>query len=673
MKRPGWLSRFGESAFAPLAAADRAALGLVALAFAAGLLVFLAFPADPARLARFTPEQVALFQIADSMPQRRALLAFLGCILVGAVLLRFRPWTSLRFGTRWAVLLGMAALVLPIVQILTLVDALPLLPPDDRVHRALLMLGYAAATATFIAHRHVPSAALAVVIAAGLVLAWWPLQAGGMQRVSVPLMPMVDQHLAAVFSGGDMLAAGLRLFADIPTSYGLLTPLVIATAAKAGIVVDFLRLLHLVEFFQGLALCLFLACGWERSRGAPVRARLGVLLLILLCGVPFLSMSNFAVLLPNASGFRFVMFPLAVLCLGLLQRTPLVPATVLAGALAALAVLHNTETGIAITVGLGLAWLLVARDAGLRVALPALAAGLAAALCMLALPILLHLAATGAWLPLDVGRGMSLFRRFGEGFGGLALPFRLTALLIFLHAGYVLTRSLASLLGRPGPRPDIASAGIAAMIIVWAPYYANRPDDWNLWSFILLETLLLTPLIAAGVSRTVLAGLALLLLLPAPVLTARSNDFYLRSMLAMPVTKRCGAGLSIPPGACTEHHARAAELRGAAQPGGVLWITAYPYLTFQLTRLRPFIGPLDLYATALTEAELLALADRIRSAAPRVILIDGAAGTTIGDAVPAPMRALNRRIANLAGYTRCSAHRMVYWEVWMPAGGCEPS
>jgi len=64
------------------------------------------------------------------------------------------------------------------------------------------------------------------------------------------------------------------------------------------------------------------------------------------------------VLFPNQSGFRYIMLPVGVLTLTLLQRGSLVPATGLAGVVAMLALLHNLETGIAVVAGLGLVWLL---------------------------------------------------------------------------------------------------------------------------------------------------------------------------------------------------------------------------------------------------------------------------------------------------------------------------
>jgi hypothetical protein len=659
----------GRGSTAPLGVVDRAAILLVLLALAAGILMFFALPADPGRLTHFVPEQVAMFAIVDSSPQRRALLLYVALLVVGAAGLRFVRPMAWRPRPIWWPHVALAAIFL--FQAVALREFFVLFTGRGGADIAMLA-AYVLAAIAFTWHRRLSAGLLAVLIASGVLLAWWPLHADSMQHVTPAMMPWVDQHLTALFSGGDMVATGYRLFTDVPANYGFLTPMVIAALARMGMVIDLRDLLRMTEVFQALTLLLFLTAAWARSAGAPPRARLATTLLMLLVTYPFLSMASRAVLLPNQSGYRFVMFPLAALCLVAMPRLSLRNASVLAGSLSGLALLFNVETGVAVTAGLGLAWLLIARNLPWAVAVGCFAAGLIAALAMVAIPVALHIAATGSWPPLDIGVGMSLFRHFAEGFGGLAPPLRITVLFVLGNSGYVLVCALARLLGRAGEGPRPGSAGIAAMIIAWAPYYANRPDDWNFWSFLALEVLLIAPAIA-GLSRASLAGIALLLVLPYPPVMALTNDDYFRAMAALPVVERCGAGLSLPPDSCTAQRSRVVELRTVATGGDMLWITGYPYLTWELTRLRPLIPPLDLYAAAITESDLASLAARIKTAHPRLILIDGVAGSVIGDSVPIQMRALHRRIATAAGYSVCASAALQFWEVWQPKGTCAPS
>jgi hypothetical protein len=292
-----------------------------------------------------------------------------------------------------------------------------------------------------------------------------------------------------------------------------------------------------------------------------------------------------------------------------------------------------------------------------------------AALATLSIPVALHLVATGSWPPGDVGAGIGMFRRFGEGFAGLAPQRRAAVLFVFGHAGYFVVRALAWLIGRDTAPPPVGSVGIAAMLIAWTPYFTNRPADWNFWTFLALEVLLLAPLIVASMARPLLAGIALLLLVPNVAMAAINIDRHVREMAAMDVVAGCGAGIALPPAACAEQRARVAELRRAAD-GSTLWMTGYPYLTWQMSRLRPLLPPLDFFITATTHDDVARLAARIAAAHPRVILIDGLPGSVIGEAVPPPMRALLRRIATAAGYHDCPSNKLRYWEEWRPAGSC---
>lgn len=671
----GWLLtrlfNAGRRSLASFRGVDLQAILLVLIAMSVALIVFFALPADTARLTRFAPEQVAAFSIADSSPQRRALIVYLGLLVAGAVGLRFLRLAMPRPGIPWplvAVLVGL--MLLQGLALARLLHGAMSLPPVSGVTTVAILAGYALAALAFVWHRSLHSGLLVILVVIGALLSWWPLQGGAMHNIPTLRMPWVDQHLTAVFSGGDMLASGFRFFTEVPANYGILTPLGLATTIKSGITIDLLWLVHLTEVFQALTLLFFLAAAWSHSADGSRRGRLGVMLLMMLVTYPFLSMASQAVLLPNQSGYRFVMFPLAALVLAAMPRLLLRAASALAGAMIGLALLHNVETGVAVTGGLGLAWLLLARSARAPVAVSGLLLGVAMALAMLIIPVALHLAAMGFMPPLDMGAGMSLFLRFGEGFGGLAPPIRAAVLFIFAHAGYVVVRALAHSLGRAGDEPAPASAGIAAMIIAWTPYYANRPDDWNFWSYLALYVLLLAPLIVAGLSRVVLAGIALLVLVPNSLTAALNDNLHLREAAGMPVVRGCGAGLSLALDACAEQLARAAELRSAAANGNTVWITGYPYLTWQLTRLRPLIPPLDLYATAISEDDVAKLAARIGAARPRAIFIDGIAGSVIGEAVPLPMRMLHRRIAMAAGYHRCAAAGLHFWEDWRPAGAC---
>jgi hypothetical protein len=138
----------------------------------------------------------------------------------------------------------------------------------------------------------------------------------------------------------------------------------------------------------------------------------------------------------------------------------------------------------------------------------------------------------------------------------------------------------------------------------------------------------------------------------------------------MPVQEGCVSGLSLLPEACAELQSRTTELRQVAGPGDVLWITAYPMITFELAKLKPLVAPLDLYASAFDEADLPGVAARIRAARPIALLLDGTAASLTGDAIPKPMRSLHMRIASLAGYAPCPKVVLSDWQAWLPPENC---
>jgi hypothetical protein len=651
---------------------DRKALGVAVLAITFGLITYVAIPSDSARLNRFAIEHVQLFGIEDSTPLRCSFLTYFITLLTGAfILCRARPVTPMTSAaTHTLEFIGSGAIALVLV---TLGYSAKAAMPQGGEARWLpaLYLVYTASIAAFVWHRKLPRPAVPVSIVLILVGALWPTAIGSMSRVSLPLLPWVDQHLSALFSGGQMLEFGYRLFRDVPTGYGTLTPLALAATIRTGVDVDIAFLLHLVEVFQVLTLCLFILATFTLTREAEGGARAAAVLLVVLVASPFLSFGNMAVLLPNQSGFRFIMFPIAVLTITIVQRRPIVASAILSGAVATLAVLYNLETGIAIVAGLALAWLLRASDEPPYEIAFAVASGLVAAASVVCLVLVAHRLLFGIWPVANFNGGTSTLQNFGAGFGGLRPPLRIVVVVIFGHCGYVLARAIAQLFGRKGDQIDVASAGISAMLVTWAPYYANRPADWNSWTYLVLYALLLAPIIVKNCTRSGwLAVISLLLLFPIPLTMAR-NDIATRiEAAAMRVDEHCVAGLSITPAACVDHRARAAELARLAGPGDVLWITAYPFLTLQLTKLRPLVAPLDLYAAALDETDLNGVAERIRLARPIALLLDGTNPSPANDAIPAPIRSLLLRIALATGYEQCPLVKLSRWQLWLPRQEC---
>jgi hypothetical protein len=306
-----------------------------------------------------------------------------------------------------------------------------------------------------------------------------------------------DQHYDPVMYQGRQSAAGHYLFKDMPARYSYLWTTLIGMWAKHFEPPTFGALLRLVQAGQVLCLAAFFVAGWLRVRHSrPGRAAMAVLIAV--GAGTWLSTDGFAVWLPNQSGFRFAMMPLAV-CLAFAagRMPPLTSATAI-GAGSGLALIHNLETGIAVTAGLGMAFLLrgLRLDRG-QFASSMLAGLLAFCSVFLGLAVLYRLA-FGLWpLPSNAGEALSLLAAIRDGFGGLPLQFRPLPLLLMAHAGYVLVTAVRALVSRQDVATDHVSVAIATMILVWFPYYAVRPDDWNLWTYIALYLLLIAPSLAS--------------------------------------------------------------------------------------------------------------------------------------------------------------------------------
>ncbi len=680
------LDRIGNALDPLRRVTDPAAAAVICVAFVVATAVFCLVPADPGRLTRFTAEHVAIFNMKDSAPQRIAFSAFIATLLIGAVALRlFWLATPLATATvapsprhpsaitifRYSVTLIVIVWACTInAGVLDPGSTLPwqLLEPGSPMATALY-LSYLAAIPVFIWNQKLPAGVVLAAIGLVVLIAMAPAATGLMLRLPSSLVPMVDLHMTSVFGGADVLAAGYRLFADVPANYGVVVQIALAAALRDGHGVDLGGLIYLTQVFQALTLCLFIIAAWVRTRTADTGGRIAAVFFVVLVVVPFLAMGNQAVFLANQSGLRFVMLPVAALAATALERWPLARASALIGAVAGLALLHNIETGIATLGGVGLGWLVRARAARAAEVAAGIVSGLIAFLAMPTLAALAYVAVLGQYPAVGGGKIIDIIRDFGSGFAGLELSVSVPAFVILGHAGYVVLRALTFLLGRRVTPPAPATAAIAGILIAWMPDHVNRPSDWNLWSFLALYAVLLAPVVAREHARSLRLGvMAMILLVPIPLGAVTKSATYLKLVEALPVTPNCAAGLSLMPGDCLIEAARAAELAWIAAPGDVVWLTTIPLLTQRLSHLRPLVPTLGPFIAARTETDLARVAAEIVAAKPIALVLDV---TVPGNAIPAVMQSLHARIAERAGFAPCPLVALTYWQTWLPNGACQ--
>jgi hypothetical protein len=632
---------------------DAVILGVVALAMLAGALAFLTATLAPPE-ARFLVEHVAAFGIVDTAAQRRMFVVFvlaLGLLSLASAVLRPMPiaWSNL---PGWAWLM----VALPLGFYLARNVWRTLRPPASGVEVAVALL-YLTLAAALLLHRRLPRwavpALLCVLLLAALTPALWP----GSRVITDAELPWVDQHLGGAFLPAELLARGRALFDANAPDYGVLPAVLLGAWGRVVAPLDLGALVSLTQAGQIAMLLLTLLAARARLRELPDRARWAGLVFVALLAVPFLTTAHPAVLYPNQSGLRFLMLPLAALVAQHFAHGSFVLRSALAGGTAALALLHNPETGIAATAGLGVAWLLVA------VRRPDAWHALAAAVAVfIAMPIAVALAyqtVFAAW-PWPRGEALSLVSRFAAGFGGLRLAWRPLPVAIALVAAGALAASLRATLRRDARKPDPGSAALATMLLAWFPYWVNRPADWNLWSFIVLAALLLAPWFAtASLPRT---ALALLLLLPIPATHARVAAARLAAAEAH---APCADGLRLAPATCAWLAARGDAL--AAAPAGTVWATAWPYLALRLADRAPNAEAPDLFSQTRTHAEFAALVDRLRAARTPLLLGD----PPDAPALPAPLRAFQERLRDTLGYQDCAP--LPGWRVIAPPGACPGS
>src|SRR5262249_49267498 len=184
---------------------------------------------------------------------------------------------------------------------------------------------------------------------------------------------------------------------------------------------------------------------------------------------------------------------------------------------------------------------------------------------------------------------------FAGGYGGLPLHFSALALLIVLHAGYVFVRSLCTLVGRCSEIPDPTNAAIATMLLVWFPYYANRPDPWNLWTFTALYSLMILKLVKETRYGIIPLAIFATLVLPVSIDFAKdqvydslgmAHPFRVHDRFVLGWHQGCADGLVVPDEICESLNTRASTLRNLAGDGSILWLTAFPMLTMRMSGLQ---------------------------------------------------------------------------------------
>ena len=477
-----------------------------------------------------------------------------------------------------------------------------------------------------------------------------------------------EWHYSIVVSQGDRLAKGLRLFTEVAPHYGVLAPALLGFAERQLGVFNFGEHIRIVQFAQvlfgvGAILCYYL---WSGRSWLPTA----------ICGIPVVAFAGTlqaAVLTPNQSGWRFLVFPIGLLLL--VMRPSVASRPRVFGAAWGGLILLNPETGIA--VGAAYVTSILLEHEGRRTLLHSSGA---VGRFLLWTVLTLALFAVGfrvafGYLPVpDPNLAGTTFARFSAGYGGLNLYFGVAWVLMLSHSVHVVTRAFLAL-----PNLDERGrtrAAFAVTIIVWFGYFFNRPAAWNLWTFYFLYGFLVVDLFQPdSLVRAALAlkggrlsfGLAILMVLLSEnshgaVWTARRSVAALRAP-HQPETEL--SGVLVAPAFATDLLEKALFVRDQASRGSLYYFTANVYFVPLLSGYYPHLPMADVYSESFTDADFERLVAWVVTKHPSQLLFDDPESRYAGP--PERRHFMSRLKARLSSaYTK--KNEAAGWEIWALSG-----
>jgi GDSL-like Lipase/Acylhydrolase family len=437
----------------------------------------------------------------------------------------------------------------------------------------------------------------------------------GRLNLSVAVPAWVEWHYSTVLGPADLLTAGWRLGDEVPTFYGLLPAVVIAgyqrfrgTGLQMG---DYVRG---IVALQAVMLLVCAALYHRHARGRWFYTLFGLVLL-----VPWYHSTQQGLLFPNQTPWRMMGVPLAAAAVMAVRRLPSSGAAFPLGLVAGMTLFLNVECGLAVSAGIA-AFLWQRREPGGGAAALLVRAALGS-LAALVVVVAVCRAALGTWLrPRDLAAMAETARFVAEtSFSGSRLTADPLALLMFGHAMVVLL--LVARGGRHGPSPAFR-AFVAAALVVWFAYYANRPMPWNLAAFHVLYAFLAIDLVrglAASLARrrvtgaTALAGAAFAgILVPAMCRSyAWAEPWRVQGwMKPIPhLETAVVSGVLLEKSWAEELEGRAASLRCSSPSGRAAYFSSDSYLVSKLSGVLPPLPYLDTLNATLTRS----LYDRLLS------------------------------------------------------------
>ncbi|MBC8000918.1 MAG: hypothetical protein IAF58_23425, partial [Leptolyngbya sp.] len=295
--------------------------------------------------------------------------------------------------------------------------------------------------------------------------------------ISPDLFVEFQENYSVVVTQGDRIALGHHIFESVKPTYGMLLQVLCALWEKQFGIFSFgesIRIIRWMDVFT-VAAILFVYYWYARKRPLPV----AVAFLMVL---PWYHTNQISLVFPNLSPWRGLGFPIAFLALIACQRLSLKVQALCLGLTAGVCLWLNTETGLAILVGLISFLYFVNHTPGKFFAFKfwrdcALLVGGAV---VFSIVFYFFIALSFGYFPsiaayFDFLQIRQLKTSVGY-FGGFKIAYAPIPVLFLCHYAYILFRACSQ--NSPLTRRDCFRAFAATTALVWSAYFFNRPHEW---------------------------------------------------------------------------------------------------------------------------------------------------------------------------------------------------
>jgi hypothetical protein len=301
------------------------------------------------------------------------------------------------------------------------------------------------------------------------------------------LLSESNYHYGVVMSPADRLSLGMQIGKEVNFRYGMIFPSLFSLIEKKT---GLLNMGAHIKFIQYLQLIFFVLVIISVHLWKPKNYVFFIIGLLLMA--PWLSTFGKACFIPNQSAFRSLGFPAGFLILLLIKDGKIIMNAAILGFCSVYLFLLNPETGITISAAYIVFMSFKTTYPVIKnivFSIIAYAAGCAAAIVSF---YIIYSMIFGFMSP---GSFTGLFfyyiSKFSGGYAGLKLRYEAFAVVLFVHSLFVMAHGAISRTQRNLDSNETFRMAVASSILIWLAYYVNRPDPWNLWTFVYLYIFLI--------------------------------------------------------------------------------------------------------------------------------------------------------------------------------------